>query len=194
METKGATKQAQYRENDERREELIAKDQGPRPSGDLDVDYPLTSPAASQKADRFAQDKEDVFAKPHPVGSNLTAPAITAEPNAQSPEEFKETGGIKASQVITEIEPQPSGGKLEEPKDGTEEGQASTTVDQSVNGDGTGNANTETLTTEDIRKDDGEGDKAKVSPMFVAPKPANSDSSTSADSSTSDKSSGVDKP
>lgn len=191
METKGTgTKQEYLRENEQRREELMAKDQGARPSGDLDVDFPLTSPAASQRADRFAQDKEDAFAKPHPVGSNLTTTLVSNEPNPQTPEEFKETGGIKASQTVTEIEPQPSGGTLEAPKTGTEEGQASTTVDQSINGDGTGEANTgNTLTTEDIRKDEGEAsDKQRVvAPVFV-----DSPNAPKADSSSTNKSSGVD--
>lgn len=130
METKGTTKKEQYAENEQRREDLTAKGDGPRPSGDLDVDYPLTSPAASQKADRLAQDQNDAFAKPHPVGSNLATTSVINEPNAQSPEEFKETGGIKTTERVTDIEPQESGGTVEEEKtDETETGNTETTTE-----------------------------------------------------------------
>lgn len=101
------TKQQERAENAKRREELIA-DRKPV-SSSVDINYPITSPAAKAQADRLKRDEEGAYSKPYPVESNLTATASAAEPTPQSPEEFKETGGVKLNEGAKEAEANASG-------------------------------------------------------------------------------------
>lgn len=94
------TKQQERAENVQRRQDLQTKVNGdPLPiSRDIDIDHPLTNPAAKQREGRIQQDAEGKFAKPFPADSNLSAApsTIAAEPKAQTDEEFQSTGGEKA--------------------------------------------------------------------------------------------------
>lgn len=90
------TKQEERAANAKRREELVSGDRQ-QISHSNDIDYPATAPAKKAEADRIARDKDNAYAKPFPVESNLTATASAAEPNPQSPAEFKETGGVKVT-------------------------------------------------------------------------------------------------
>lgn len=120
-----STKKEDYLENEKRREELSQSKKAPV-SGDIDVDFPATNPAAKQKADRIAQDADDSFSKPHPTGSNLATTAATTDPNPQSPAEFKESGGVKITDNSKTAQENSSG--TQEKSDAKETGSASKTT------------------------------------------------------------------
>jgi hypothetical protein len=102
-----STKQQAAAENIKRREELAGSRQ--QISHSTDIDYPLTAPSKKAQSDRLNRDEKDVYAKPYPVESNLTARGNDAEPIPQSPEEFKETGGVKVSEGADIAEANSSG-------------------------------------------------------------------------------------
>lgn len=91
-----SSKKEELLKNEQARQELIAKDQPKATpvSRDIDIDYPLTSPAEKARLGRVDADANAKYGKPHPVGSNLAAPATTAtDPAPQTEKEFKATGG-----------------------------------------------------------------------------------------------------
>lgn len=108
-----ASKQEEYLRNEQARTELIAKNTPKTApiSRDLDLDFPLTSPADKQRAGRITTDAEGGFGKPYPQGSNL-APlpsTVAAEPAPQTESEFKESGG-EGFRETADIDPDTSKG------------------------------------------------------------------------------------
>lgn len=90
------------------RTEALPADQVVSP--DIDIAYPLTSPAKKQQADRWAQEAEKGSAKPYPVGSNQSEENVAPPAPVQSKEDFEQSGGVKVTDNdVAKIEENASG-------------------------------------------------------------------------------------